>query len=139
MSAYLVEQVGELENVELHTRTETRELRGTDHLQVAVMSTPDGEIELTVSAMFIFIGQQPRTAWLDGIVARDDRGYVLTGPTAEPAAGWNLDRDPFLLESTLPGVFAAGDVRHESVKRIASAVGEGAMAVQLVHHYLAEL
>ena len=139
MSAYLVQQIGELENVELHTRTETRELRGQDHLEAAVMSTPDGEIELTVSAMFIFIGQQPRTAWLDGIVARDDRGYVLTGPTEEPAAGWNLDRDPFLLESTLPGVFAAGDVRHESVKRIASAVGEGAMAVQLVHHYLAEL
>jgi thioredoxin reductase (NADPH) len=139
MSAYLVQQLRELENVELHTRTETRELRGQDHLEVAVMSTPDGEIELEVSAMFIFIGQQPRTAWLDGIVARDDRGYVLTGPTPEPAPGWNLDRDPFLLESTLPGVFAAGDVRHESVKRIASAVGEGAMAVQLVHHYLAEL
>ena len=92
-----------------------------------------------LSAAFIFIGQQPHTAWLDGVVARDERGYVLTGPSVGREQGWALDRPPFLLESSLPGLFAAGDVRHDSVKRIASAVGEGAMAVALVHQYLAQL
>jgi thioredoxin reductase (NADPH) len=87
----------------------------------------------------VFIGQQPRTNWLEGAVARDERGFILTGPDVDGALGWNLDRDPFLLESNIPGVFAAGDVRHASVKRIASAVGEGAMAVQFVHQYLAQL
>jgi thioredoxin reductase (NADPH) len=139
MSAYLVDQIEELDNVSLHARTEARELRGDGHLEGATFSTPDGEVTLTLDAMFIFIGQQPRTAWLDGVVARDERGYVLTGPSVGPAAGWNLDRPPFLLESSLPGLFAAGDVRHDSVKRIASAVGEGAMAVALVHQYRAQL
>jgi thioredoxin reductase (NADPH) len=139
MSAYLVEQILELDNVELHTRTETRELRGTGHLESVTFSTPDGDLELALSAMFIFIGQQPRTAWLDGVVARDERGFVLTGPNLPPETGWNLARPPFLLESSLPGLFAAGDVRHDSVKRIASAVGEGAMAVALVHQYFAQL
>jgi thioredoxin reductase (NADPH) len=139
MSAYLIEQLGSLENVELHTGTQTRELRGTDHLTGAAFTTRNGELELELSAAFIFIGQQPRTAWLEGVVARDQRGFVLTGSDIGPAQGWNLDRDPLLLESSLPGLFAAGDVRHDSVKRIASAVGDGAMAVQLVHLYLAEL
>jgi len=139
MSAYLIEQLGSLENVELHTGTQTRELRGTDHLTGAAFTTRNGVLELDLSAAFIFIGQQPRTAWLEGVVARDQRGFVLTGSDIGPAQGWNLDRDPLLLESSLPGLFAAGDVRHDSVKRIASAVGDGAMAVQLVHLYLAEL
>ena len=136
MSAYLVEQIGELENVEVHLRTETTALRGESHLEGATFSTPDGELDLTLDAMFIFIGQQPRTTWLDGVVARDERGFVLTGLGVPD---WALDREPFLLESSLPGLFAAGDVRHDSVKRIASAVGEGAMAVALVHRYLAQL
>ena len=139
MSAYLVEQIRELENVEIHTSTETAAVRGESHLAGATFSTPDGDMELTLDAMFIFIGQQPRTAWLDGAVERDERGFVLTGPSVPPGSGWNLDRQPFLLESSLPGLFAAGDVRHDSVKRIASAVGEGAMAVALVHRYLAQL
>ena len=139
MSAYLVEQIAELANVELHTRTETRELRGTDHLEAASFATPDGDLELALNAIFIFIGQQPRTAWLEGVVACDGRGFILTGPSVGPETGWNLHRPPFLLESSLPGLFAAGDVRHDSVKRIASAVGEGAMAVALVHQYLAAL
>jgi thioredoxin reductase (NADPH) len=139
MSAYLVEQIAQLDNVELHARTEASEVRGTGHLEAASFSTSDGELALKLNAMFIFIGQQPRTAWLDGVVARDERGYVLTGLNVEPAMGWNVDRPPFPLESSLPGIFAAGDVRHDSVKRIASAVGEGAMAVALVHQYLAQL
>ena len=101
--------------------------------------TPEGELTVELSAAFVFIGQQPRTGWLEGVVARDERGFVLTGSDVNAALGWNLDRDRFLLESSVPGVFAAGDVRHASVKRIASAVGEGAMAVQFVHQYLAQL
>ena len=139
MSAYLIEQVGELENVELHTLCQVRELHGTDHLERAVFEAPEGTLDLALSAVFVFIGQQPRTAWLKGVAACDDRGFVLTGSDVTDGHGWNLDREPGLLESSLPGVFAAGDVRHRSIKRIASAVGEGAMAVQLVHEYMAEL
>jgi thioredoxin reductase (NADPH) len=139
MSAYLVEQIGALENVEVHLGADVREMIGTEHLERASFVSADGPLELPVSAAFVFIGQQPRTAWLDGVVARDDRGFVLTGPQVDASLGWNLDRHPFLLESSLPGCFAAGDVRHDSVKRIASAVGEGAMAVRFVHEYLAQL
>jgi thioredoxin reductase (NADPH) len=98
---------------------------------------------MELAAVFMFIGQTPRTDWLEGAVLRDDAGFVLTGPNlivgAKPPKSWNLPREPFLLESSMPGVFCAGDVRQASIKRIASAVGEGAMAVQFVHQYLAEL
>jgi len=139
MSAYLAEQLHALDNVRLHTEARIVALRGAGHLEQAVFKGAGGETTLDVSALFIFIGQQPRTGWLEGVVARDDRGFVLSGPDVTSARGWNLDREPFLLESSMPGVFAAGDVRHRSVKRIASAVGEGAMAVQFVHQYLASL
>jgi thioredoxin reductase (NADPH) len=94
------------------------------------------------SHLFVFIGGAPRTGWLDGVVVRDERGFIPTGPSllsdgARPR-GWALDRDPWLLESSVPGVFVAGDVRADSVKRVASAVGEGALAVTLVHRYLGE-
>ena len=138
MSTYLVEQLEAISNVDLHAGVSTRALHGEDHLEGATFDTPDGEIQLPISAAFVFIGQQPRTAWLDGVVARDERGFVLTGSDVGRANGWPLDREPAFLESSLPGVFVAGDVRHRSVKRIASAVGEGAMAVQLVHQYLAD-
>jgi thioredoxin reductase (NADPH) len=138
MSAYLVEQIESLENIEVHTLCEATGFHGTDHLERVTFATASGELELELAAVFAFIGQQPRTGWLDGIVARDERGFILTGPDVGPELGWNLDRDPFLLESTLPGVFAAGDVRHRSVKRIASAVGEGAMAIQFAHQYMAD-
>jgi thioredoxin reductase (NADPH) len=139
MSAYLVEQIAALENAEVHLRTEVTGFHGSEHLERATFAKPGGEAELDVAAAFVFIGQQPRTAWLEGCLARDERGFILTGPEVEDGAGWILPRTPFLLESSLPGVFAAGDVRHRSVKRIASAVGEGAMAVQFVHQYLAGL
>ena len=87
--------------------------------------------------MFVFIGAAPRTDWLDGVVARDPRGFILAGADAR-AAGWPLKRDPYLLETSVPGVFVAGDVRARSIKRVASAVGEGSMAVSLIHEYLAE-
>jgi thioredoxin reductase (NADPH) len=139
MSAYLVEQLRAVEKVQIHVRCESRAFRGTEHLEGATFSAPDGDFELPIAAAFVFIGQQPRTGWLDGVLARDDRGFILTGPDIDAELGWNLDRDPYLLESSMPGVFAAGDVRHRSVKRIASAVGEGAMAVQFVHQFLAQL
>ncbi len=139
MSAYLVDQLRALENVEVRVTCETRTFHGTDHLERATFVAPEGEMDLELAAAFVFIGQQPRTGWLEGVVARDERGFVLTVSDVGVSKGWNLDRDPFLLESSIPGVFAAGDVRHESVKRIASAVGEGAMAVQFVHAYLAQL
>jgi thioredoxin reductase (NADPH) len=140
MSAYLVEQLDALPNVVLHPRTEATAFLGDDHLGAVRFAADGGEDELALTAVFVFIGQQPRTAWLDGCVLRDERGFVLTGADlAQPVPGWRTDREPYILETSLPGVFAAGDVRHRSVKRIASAVGEGAMAVQLVHQYLATL
>ena len=99
--------------------------------------------DVAADALFVFIGAAPTTDWLEGVVARDRRGFVLTGPDltvgADPVRGWTLDRAPYLLETNVPGVFAIGDVRSESTKRVASAVGEGAMAVMLVHRYLEKL
>ncbi len=97
---------------------------------------------MDTSHLFVFIGAEPRTEWLDGVVQRDERGFVWTGPDllvdGRRPPGWVLGRDPYYLESSVPGVFVAGDVRAQSVKRVASAVGEGAMAVTLVHRYLEE-
>jgi thioredoxin reductase (NADPH) len=97
----------------------------------------DGESELDADACFVFIGATPRTDWLEGVVARDERGFILAGLDAK-VDGWPLKRDPYLLETSAPGVFVAGDVRARSIKRVASAVGEGSMAVSLVHQYLLE-
>jgi len=93
--------------------------------------------EVGADACFVFIGASPRTDWLSGVVARDERGFILAGPDV-PADGWPLPRDPYVLETSVPGVFVAGDVRARSVKRVASAVGEGSMAVSLIHQYLAD-
>jgi thioredoxin reductase (NADPH) len=139
MSAYLVDQISAAENVEVHVQHEASAFLGTEHLEGARFTHPGGESELELAAAFVFVGQQPRTGWLDGALARDDRGFVLTGPDLEDQLGGSKARQPYLLESSLPGVFAVGDVRHHSVKRIASAVGEGSMAVQFVHQYLANL
>ena len=139
MSAYLVEQIQALENVEIHTMCEAAAFEGDDHLARARFRTPDGEHGLDLAAVFVFIGQQPRTAWLDDVVVRDERGFILTGPDIPDWVPWTRARAPYLLESSVRGVFATGDVRHRSVKRIASAVGEGSMAVQFVHPYLAGL
>ena len=101
------------------------------------MQGPEGSEEtIDVDACFVFIGAAPRTDWLDGVVARDERGFILAGHDA--AAAFPLSRDPYPLETTVPGVFVAGDVRARSIKRVASAVGEGSMAVSLIHQYLAE-
>jgi thioredoxin reductase (NADPH) len=143
MSQYLIDQIAALPNVEVRYETAVNAAHGDGHLGGLTITGPGGEEQLNVAAVFVFIGQQPRTDWLEGTVIRDPGGFVLTGAQlledGKPPPGWGLDRDPFLLESSLPGVFVAGDVRHRSVKRIASAVGEGAMAVQFVHQYLSEL
>ncbi len=142
MSHYLIKQLEGIENVSVRGFTEVNQAHGTDHLEkLTLADTRTGETE-TVAAgfMFVFIGAAPRTEWLSGVVERDERGFVRTGPDlltdGRRPRGWPLDRDPYYLESSLPGVFVAGDVRAESVKRVASAVGEGAMAVTLVHRYL---
>ncbi|WP_432488705.1 NAD(P)/FAD-dependent oxidoreductase [Kineococcus sp. SYSU DK018] len=143
MSAYLVEQVRERANIEVLTCTEVVGARGGEHLRSIVLRDRDSRLEREVEAhhVFVFIGAAPRTGWLDGVVERDEHGFVKAGPDllvdGRRPAGWTLERDPYHLETSLPGVFVAGDARADSVKRVASAVGEGAMAVMLVHRYLA--
>ncbi len=144
MSHYLIKQLDAIANVHVRTGTEVAEACGDGHLERLVLrDRATGERETVKAAsMFVFIGAAPRTEWLDGVVDRDGRGFIRTGPDlvvgGQRPKGWNLDRDPYHLESSIPGVFVAGDVRADSVKRVASAVGEGAMAVTLVHRYLAD-
>jgi thioredoxin reductase (NADPH) len=144
MSQYLIEQLAAIANVHVHTCTTVAEAHGADHLeQVTLRDAQSGGLSTyDASHLFVFIGGEPRTHWLDGVLVRDDRGFIPTGPglldDGRRPHGWSLDRDPYFLESSVPGVFVAGDVRAESVKRVASAVGEGAMAVTLVHRYLGE-
>jgi thioredoxin reductase (NADPH) len=138
MSYYLIEQIAALPNVEVRTGTSAVAAEGEDgHLRRLRVDGPRGEQTLEVSACFVFIGASPHTDWLAGVVARDERGFILAGRDAQ-ANGWQLEREPFMLETTLPGVFVAGDVRARSIKRVASAVGEGSMAISLIHEYLAE-
>jgi thioredoxin reductase (NADPH) len=144
MSHYLIEQLAGTPNITVHTCTTVAAAHGTDHLEQVTLLDGWKAERTTYQAnhLFVFIGGDPRTNWLDGAVVRDERGFILTGPglleEGRRPHGWQLDRDPYFLESSLPGVFVAGDVRSESVKRVASAVGEGAMAVTLVHRYLGE-
>lgn len=142
MSHYLIEQIDGIASIEVHAHTEVAGGEGEMHLQrLMLRDNRTGAVTTTdASWLFVFIGAEPPTQWLDGVVSCDERGFVLTGPDllsggARPA-GWPLSRHPYHLETSVPGVFAAGDVRAESVKRVASAVGEGAMAVSLVHRYL---
>jgi thioredoxin reductase (NADPH) len=143
MSQYLVDQLEALPNVQVRTGSSLAAVEGGARLAGIRLKTAQGEEEVPVSALFVTIGQRPRTEWLEGAVERDSTGFVLTGSAlsadGKPPPGWGVDRDPLLLEASIPGVFAAGDVRYRSIKRIASAVGEGAMAVALVHQYLASV
>jgi len=143
MSHYLIEQIGAVPNITVRTCTAVVDGDGDGHLgTLTLQDSSTGATEtVPASRLFIFIGAEPRTDWLDGIVERDAHGFVLAGPDlvvdGRRPRGWSLDRDPYHLETSLPGVFVAGDARSESVKRVASAVGEGAMAIALVHRYLA--
>ncbi|MFC4589470.1 FAD-dependent oxidoreductase [Sphaerisporangium corydalis] len=138
MSQYLVDEIRRTPSIEVRTGTRVVALSGVDRLEtITLADVATGETtEEPAGFVFTFIGARPRTAWLDGAVERDDHGFVLTG-TDVPPASWDLEREPYLLETSVPGVFAAGDVRARSVKRVASGVGEGAMAVALVHRYRA--
>ena len=143
MSEYLVARIEANPAIRVELSTEVIGAEGADHLERLVLRSPAGRRTVDGSWLFVFIGAAPRTDWLQDAVARDARGFVLTGPDlldehGRPPVGWPLARQPYLLESSLPGVFVAGDVRASSVKRVASAVGEGALAVTLVHRYLGD-
>ncbi|MGH9512091.1 MAG: FAD-dependent oxidoreductase [Terriglobales bacterium] len=145
MSQYLIDQVKATPNIEIWPHGSVAEAHGESHLEeISVLCSDTGKIErVPATSMFIFIGALPRTDWLADVVERDERGFVLTGPDlirdGQHPKGWTLDRDPFLLETNVPGLFAVGDVRHGSVKRVASGVGEGSVAVQFIHQYLSKV
>lgn len=145
MSQYLIDQIKETPNIQLWAHASLAEAHGDTHLEeISVLCSDTNKLErVPASAMFIFIGALPRTDWLGDLVERDERGFLLTGPDlirdGQHPKGWTLDRDPFLLETNIPGIFAVGDVRHGSVKRVASSVGEGSVAVQFIHQYLSKV
>ena len=142
MSHYLIRQIRDTANIEVRPNTQVVAAAGSEHLErLRLCDTAGGtEEEVAAGFLFVFIGAAPCTDWLHGVVQRDSRGFVVTGPDllveGRRPRGWPLQRDPYYLEASVPGVFAAGDARASSVKRVASAVGEGAMAIQLVHRYL---
>ena len=145
MSRYLIDEIARTPNIEVESQTEVVEVHGEQRLEaITVDCCRSGSREkIGARAMFVFIGAQPRTEWLKEFVDRDSRGFILTGPDllrdGKPSRNWPLERDPGLLETSLPGVFAVGDVRHGSVKRVASGVGEGSVAIQFVHQYLSKV
>ncbi|MFV1859290.1 MAG: FAD-dependent oxidoreductase [Anaerolineales bacterium] len=142
MSQYLVDQIDETENIEVRTRTTVQEVSGEEKLETITIEDHDtGDIEtVPAAALFIFIGAEPHSDLVDGVLERNRAGFILTGPDLRKVNGgrkvWPLKRDPFLLETSVPGIFAAGDVRQGAIRRVASAVGEGAIAVSFVHQYL---
>ena len=142
MSQYLIDQISETSNIRVWTKAAVQEALGSERLEKLVIACNGGQTAETVeaSALFIFIGAVPHTDWAGGSVARDPHGFILSGPdtlqNGAVAPRAPRDRTPFMLETSLAGVFVAGDVRHGSVKRVASAVGEGSMAVMYIHHYL---
>jgi thioredoxin reductase (NADPH) len=145
MSRYLIDQVQQTPNIQLWTHASVSEVHGDSRLEeISVLCSDTGKVErVPATSMFIFIGALPETDWLANLVERDERGFLLTGPDlirdGTRPKGWALDRDPFLLETNVPGIFAVGDVRHGSIKRVASGVGEGAVAVQFIHQYLSKV
>ena len=142
MSQYLIDQIKQTPNIQVETRSRVVEAHGNGHLEaISILCERSGQTDrVPAAALFVFIGAEPRTDWLAGVVERDQRGFVLTGNDlvreGKRPKGWTLDRDPYLPETSVPGIFAVGDVRHGSVKRVASGVGEGSIAVQFIHQYL---
>jgi thioredoxin reductase (NADPH) len=144
MSNYLIKEIEHTSNITVRLGVEVIDGEGKEHLEALTLRERASGATVTVptSALFVLIGAEPKTDWLPDGIERDDHGFILTGRDlvrgGRPPEGWPLERSPLLLETSVPGVFAAGDVRYRSVKRVASAVGEGAIAIQLVHEYLAE-
>jgi len=145
MSRYLIDEIAHTPKIEVQTGVRVGEVHGEEHLEaISIACDATGSVDrVPATALFIFIGAEPSTEWLSGFVERDERGFLLTGQdllrNGERPKGWQLDRDPGLLETSVAGVFAVGDVRHGSVKRVASGVGEGSIAIQFVHQYLAKV
>jgi len=145
MSHYLVEQIKTTPNIHVEYNAHVVEVHGDDHLEsLSIRCDVSGEVDrVPANSLFVFIGAEPRTAWLHGVIQRNERGFILTGPdllrTGKRPESWTLQRDPSLLETNVPGVFAVGDVRYGSVKRVASGVGEGSVAIQFVHQYLSKV
>ena len=141
MSKYLIDQIEATPNITVETGTEVMGMSGETHLECLQLRTPRGDEARPAGSLFIFIGAAPKTDWLPAELCRDSKGFILAGPDlkAKSPKSWTLDRDPYLLETSVPGIFVAGDVRFNSVKRCASAVGEGSIAIQFVHQYLATL
>ena len=141
MSKYLIDEIGRTSNIVLEAETQVVAAFGEERLEALTLKGPEGERRVPASSLFVFIGAAPGTEWLPAGILRDKNGFVLAGPDllcdGKAPEGWQEQREPFLLESSVPGVFVAGDVRHGSVKRVASAVGEGSIAVQFAHQYLA--
>ncbi|MEO0966963.1 MAG: FAD-dependent oxidoreductase [Cyanobacteria bacterium J06639_18] len=142
MSQYLIDQIESTPNIEVRVKSSVVEVKGENSLEAITILNSLTQEQQTVNAnsLFIFIGAQPSTEWLQDVVKRDERGFILTGsdimPNGRCPKGWKLERDPYLLETNVPGVFAVGDVRHGSIKRVASGVGEGSICVQFIHRYL---
>ncbi|MBW4490099.1 MAG: FAD-dependent oxidoreductase [Trichocoleus desertorum ATA4-8-CV12] len=145
MSQYLIDQIEATNNIKVCVGCTVEEVKGDKNLEaIVIKNIHTGESETVEAAsLFIFIGAMPKTDWLEGVVERDERGFILTGPDlicdGKPPKGWNQDRSPFLLETSVPGIFAAGDARYNSIKRVASGVGEGSIAVQFIHRYLSKV
>ncbi|HEX9198237.1 MAG TPA: FAD-dependent oxidoreductase [Acidobacteriaceae bacterium] len=141
MSKYLIDQIATTPNIAVETGTEVVSMSGEGRLQCLTLKTPRGQEVRGANSIFIFIGAAPKTDWLPKDIATDNKGFILAGPDlkARAPAAWRLEREPYLLETSVPGIFVAGDVRFNSVKRCASAVGEGSIAVQFMHQYLATL
>ncbi|PZD73169.1 Thioredoxin reductase [Acaryochloris thomasi RCC1774] len=141
MSQYLIDQIDSTDNIEVWPFHSVIEAQGNDKLEtLLVKDSQTGEVKtLATNSLFIFIGATPSTEWLADLVERDQRGFVCTGPDIPEERAWPLERDRFLLETNIPGIFAVGDVRHGSVKRVASGVGEGSICVQFVHRHLANV
>jgi thioredoxin reductase (NADPH) len=145
MSQYLIDQIGATPNIEVRPFCQVAAAHGEGKLERLTIACGQNGVteEVPASALFIFIGAQPRTDWLNDQVARDSQGFILAGfdllRDGKPPKGWPLERPPFLLETSVPGIFVAGDVRSGSIKRVASGVGEGSIAIQFVHRYLADL
>jgi thioredoxin reductase (NADPH) len=142
MSHYLVNRIESTDNIEVRLNTEIRACQGSERLEaLELRDTRTGSTDVVPAAyLFVFLGADPGTDWLKDVVACDARGFILTGPELDPKthlSDWPLERPPFLLETNVPGIFASGDVRHGSVKRVASAVGEGSVAVYFMHQVLA--
>jgi thioredoxin reductase (NADPH) len=142
MSHYLVERINTIPNISVLPHSEVVEVRGDDRLAEITVRHHDTQTaeKLPAAALFIFIGAEPHTDWLEGVVCRDDKGFLLTGTnlltSGKRPAGWKLDRDPYLLETSVPGVFAVGDVRDGAIRRVANSVGEGSIVLYFIRQYM---